>query len=298
MRFVTFRHREQVRPGVILGPVAGQGPFLIDGAHPARPEALQGLAPDMIGWIEAGLDDLSRALSDETPHPDCLLPIADVALMAPIPRPGKIVGAAFNYRDALIASGKAFPTEPVLFVRSGRTVIGPGQTVHIRPDCQITYEAELAVVIGKTALKVDRRDALSYVSAYCLFNDVSYTNYVKEDGGFVRGKNQPTSGPLGPWLVPAHLVPDPHRLPIAFDINGRTVQSSSTEQMLFGIEALIEYASARMPLEPGDIIATGTPGGVAANHVPPLWLAGGQRMTVRMPDIGVLTNDVKEGLNV
>ncbi len=187
---------------------------------------------------------------------------------------------------------REFPAEPVIFVKSMSTIIGPDDIIEIDTVNQVTYEAELAVVIGRQALKVSREEAMDYVSGYVIFNDVSTTNYVREDGGFVRGKNQPTSGPLGPWIRSCDDISDPYALAVTLDVDGRRLQDSNTSQMLYRIDELIEYASARMPLDVGDIIATGTPVGVAANHEPPAWLMPGMRVSARLEGLGQLNNIV------
>ncbi|WP_233208281.1 fumarylacetoacetate hydrolase family protein [Pollutimonas subterranea] len=289
MRFVTFLHEGKARAGVIH---QDSGDRLIDGGHPSRPAALQGLEPDMMAWIRFGLERLSHELSATEIAPECLLPLSAVKLLAPLRNPGKIVGAAFNYKDGLVFGKREFPAEPVIFVKSMSTVIGPDDIIEIDTVNQVTYEAELAVVIGRQALKVSRDDAMDYVSGYVIFNDVSTTNYVREDGGFVRGKNQPTSGPLGPWIRSCDDISDPYALAVTLDVDGRRLQDSNTSQMLYRIDELIEYASARMPLDLGDIIATGTPVGVAANHEPPAWLMPGMRVSARLEGLGQLNNIV------
>ena len=295
MRFVTFEHDGVARAGVIAQS-GRRGPedYVVDGAHPLRPAPLQDLKPTMQDWIRYGLQALSVALREEPPVDSCLLPLVQVKLLAPLPDPGKIVGAAFNYRDGLAQINRASPPQPVIFIKSASTIIGPADVIKIDPDNRITYEAELAVIIGKQALKISRHDVADYVCGYAIFNDVSVTNYVKQDGGFVRGKNQKTSGPIGPWIVSADDIPDPHDLAIRLDADGIRLQDSNTGQMLFRIDELIEYISAQMPLEPGDIIATGTPAGVAATHEPPAWLTPGMSLSICIDHLGELCNHVEK----
>lgn len=295
MRFVTFEQDGVARAGVMTkaGP-AGTDEYVVDGAHPLRPAPLRDLKPTMRDWIGYGLQALSVALRAESIPDACLLPLADVKLLAPLPDPGKIVGAAFNYRDGLAQINRAPPSQPVIFIKSASTIIGPADVIRIIPDNRVTYEAELAVIIGKQALKVSRHDIADYVCGYAIFNDVSVTNYVKQDGGFVRGKNQRTSGPIGPWIVSADDISDPHGLAVTLDADGTRLQDSSTNQMLFRIDELIEYISAQMPLEPGDIIATGTPAGVAATHEPPAWLTPGMSLSICIDHLGELRNQVEK----
>ena len=294
MRFVSF-HDEQggIVPGLLLGDPDGGQARVLDGSHALCRARLGGVRCDMQAWIEHGLAEAGAALlAGGAPEAACR-PLAAIRLAAPLPRPGKVVGAAFNYTDALAERGMDAPPEPVTFVKSGRTVVGPGDAIVLTPElANVTYEAELAVVIGTAALRVPRERAMDHVCAYSLFNDVSVTAMVKADGGFVRGKNQPTSGPFGPWLATPDEIGDPMALGIRLDVDGQVLQQSSTAQMLFDIATLIEYVSARMPLDPGDVIATGTPAGVAGAHAPPRWLAAGQRVTLAIEGLGKLSNPV------
>lgn len=292
MRFITFLQDGRARAGAVVSGRAGMASMVIDGAHSLRPAVLQGLEPTMLAWVGYGLEALSQQLSSVVPRPECLLPMFKVKLMAPLPNPGKIVGAAYNYKDGLLLRKRPFPKEPVIFVKSTSTVVGPGDTIKINPADQVTYEAELAVVIGRQALKVPRDQAMQHVSGYVIFNDVSVTNYVREDGGFVRGKNQATTGPLGPWILSADELENPYNVSVKLDVDGRRLQDSNTSQMLYRIDELIEYASARMPLDVGDIIATGTPAGVSANHEPPVWLKRGMSVSIRIDGLGELNNPV------
>lgn len=301
MRFVSYYNvTGHVVPGLLLGDPDTPKAWVLDIYHPSIATFYSDLPPTLSEWVEYGLHHITqRFLRMESVCHEAQLPLHALRLAAPIPRPGKIIGAAFNYVDALAERQMPPPSEPVIFVKSGRTVIGPGDAILVRPEAgDVTYEAELAVVIGKAALRVNKEDAMSYVAAYTLFNDVSATTLVKADGGFVRGKNQPTSGPLGPWLITPDEIVDPYDLAISLDINGRQLQQSTTRHMLFNIASLIEYASARMPLDPGDIIATGTPAGVAGAHMPPAWLRDGDMVSIAIHGFGTLSNPVKAGVSL
>jgi ureidoglycolate lyase len=292
MRFVSFRGPAgRAVAGVLLGD------RVADLSHPACRPLLGDIPPSLQALLDDGLAAWVRRLSDARFDDDALRPLADVALLAPV-RPAKVVGAAFNFTDALAERNMPPPAEPVTFVRSGRTVIGPGDPILIPPDVgNVGYEAELAVVIGRRALRVSRDEALRCVAGYVAHNDVSGSDLVKQDGGnFVRGKNLPASAPLGPWLVSADALPDPHAVGIRLDIDGRLLQDGSTRTMLFGIAELIAYISNRMPLEPGDVVATGTPAGVAAMHTPAAWLRPGATVTVELEGLGRLSNPVLAGV--
>lgn len=291
MRFVSFRGADgQAVAGVL------QGDQVADLSHRACREVLRGTPPSLLQFVEQGLDSWVRRFGEARFDADALRPLADLPLLAPL-RPGKVVGAAFNFTDALAERKMPHPAEPVTFVRSGSTVIGPGAAILIPPDVgNVGYEAELAVVIGLRALRVERDQALRYVAGYTAHNDVSGSDLIKRDGGnFVRGKNLPASAPLGPWLATPDEVPDPNRVGIKLAIDGRALQDGSTATMLFGIAHLISWLSYRMPLEPGDVIATGTPAGVAAMHNPPAWLTAGTTVTVEVEGFGRLSNPIQRG---
>ena len=292
MRFITLRAATGL-------PAAGivRGDRVVDLSHRACKPVLGDTAATVLAFVEQGLAAWTRRFEDTNFDADAMRPLSDVELLAPL-RPGKIVGAAFNFTDALAERGMAHPAEPVTFVRSGSTVIGPGAAILIPPDVgNVGYEAELAVVIGRRALCVSRAQAMRCVAGYTLHNDVSGSGLIKQDGGnFVRGKNLPASAPLGPWLITADELPDPYRVGIRLDIDGRRLQDGSTATMLFDIAALISFISQRMPLEPGDVIATGTPAGVAAMHTPPAWLLPGTTVTVELAGLGRLINPVRVGV--
>lgn len=317
MRFVTFvpgaaadragpplDSVETARVGLLLGDTDGGEGRVVDLAHPAVAQRL-GLSQDerprsLLAMLEQGIQGwVSRLgeLPDGPPDGPPAVPLSAVRLLAPLPRPGKIVGAAFNYTDALAERGTPPPAEPVTFVRSGSTVIGPDEPIVLPPDVgHVTYEAELAVVIGRRALAVDTADAMACVAGYTIHNDVSGSDLVRRDGGnFVRGKNLPASAPLGPWFVTADEIADPYSLAIRLDIDGRVLQDGSTRNMLHDIATLISHVSRLMPLDPGDVIATGTPAGVAAAHVPPAWLRPGTRVDIQLAGIGRLGNPVIAG---
>jgi 2,4-didehydro-3-deoxy-L-rhamnonate hydrolase len=293
VRFVSFQGPEG-RP--VAGVLRGEDQ-VVDLSHRACKQVLGDTPPSVQAFLEQGLQQWANGLSETRFDADAVRPLASLQLLAPLPRPGKVVGAAFNFTDALAERGMPHPAEPVTFVRSGCTVIGPGAPILIPPDVgNVGYEAELAVVIGRRALRIEREHAMRYVAGYTAHNDVSGSDLIKGDGGnFVRGKNLPASAPLGPWLATPDELPDPYRVGIKLDIDGRPLQHGSTATMLFNIAELICYISHRMPLEPGDVIATGTPAGVAAMHQPAAWLTPGTTVTVEVEGFGRLSNPVQRG---
>jgi ureidoglycolate lyase len=291
MRFVTF---SAAGSPLVAGIV--QDEQVVDLSHRSCAALLDGAPPSVLHFVEQGLDRWARRFAEARFDADALRPLATVRLHAPL-RPGNVVGAAYNFTDALAERQMAHPAEPVTFVRSGSTVIGPDEPILVPPDVgNVGYEAELAVVIGRRALRVAAADAMRHVAGYTAHNEVSGSGLIKADAAnFVRGKNLPATSPLGPWLATPDEVPYPYAVGIRLDIDGRRLQDGSTATMLFRIAKLVEYVSARMPLDPGDVLALGTPAGVAAMHSPPGWLAPGQVVTVEVQGFGRLSNPVHAG---
>jgi 2-keto-4-pentenoate hydratase/2-oxohepta-3-ene-1,7-dioic acid hydratase in catechol pathway len=212
----------------------------------------------------------------------------------PIAIPAKIVCVGLNYRDHAEEQGVDLPEAPLLFAKWPNTLIGPGEAIVIPPiTSKVDYEAELGVVIGARLRNVSEENALEGVRGYVCLNDVSARDLQFADGQWVRGKSLDTFCPVGPELVPAADVPDPQRLAIRAVVNGRALQDSSTAQMVFGVAAVIAHVSRAITLEPGDLIATGTPAGVGAFRDPPVFLQPGDEVTIEIERLGALTNPVR-----
>jgi 2-keto-4-pentenoate hydratase/2-oxohepta-3-ene-1,7-dioic acid hydratase in catechol pathway len=243
------------------------------------------MGPDLVGYLATGeATDGGR------------IPLADVRLLAPVPRPPKVIGIGLNYRDHAAETGKAIPEEPILFAKFANSVVGPGDPI-LLPEAsrEVDYEAELGVVIGRTAKGVDVADALSVVAGYTCVNDVSARDLQFRTSQWMPGKAVDTFLPCGPWIVTAEEIPDPQNLRVRCVLNGRTVQDSNTGQMVFGVAELVAFLSRTMTLEPGDLIATGTPAGVGFTRTPPVWLRDGDTVTIEIEGIGSLTNPVRQG---
>jgi 2-keto-4-pentenoate hydratase/2-oxohepta-3-ene-1,7-dioic acid hydratase in catechol pathway len=234
--------------------------------------------------------------------------LSEVELTAPLLRPGKLLAVAANYQEHITEAGAA-PLEkktlaPRLFLKPPTSIIGPGQAIELPSvSSQVDWEAELAVVIGRRAKDVEVADALGIVFGYAVANDVSARSMdygferVAGDGAvnffdWLAGKWLDGFAPLGPWLVTADEVPDAQDLPIELSVNGVVRQQGSTKQMIFGVAELVAFASRLMTLEPGDVLLTGTPSGVGMASGQ--FLAAGDRMTVSIGGLGVLTNGVVE----
>ena len=233
------------------------------------------------------VDHLCRAQVDA---PSETLP-PDAPLAAPISRPGKVVCLGLNYADHAAESGQPVPPEPLLFGKPSSCVVGPDSNVEMPPgEVHLDYEAELAIVMGRIARKVSRDDALDFVGGYACFNDVSERIAQMGDGQWFRGKSSDTFAPFGPWVVTPDEIPDPHALSIRCTVNDEVRQDSNTSQMVFKVADIVSYCSHVFTLEPGDVIATGTPPGVALGSGK--WLQPGDTMTVAIDGLGVLTNRV------
>ena len=216
----------------------------------------------------------------------------DASVLAPVPTPGKIVCVGLNYRDHAEEQDEEIPERPLLFSKAATCVTNPGDPIVHPPDERVDYEVELAVVIGRRARNVDAADAREYVAGYTVLNDVSGRNAQTSDGQFFRGKSYDTFAPMGPTLAAGDI--DSNGLDVACRVNGETKQSSNTEQFVFDVDELVEYISASMTLRPGDVISTGTPGGVGIFRDPPELLEPGDTVATEIEGIGRLENPVIE----
>lgn len=222
--------------------------------------------------------------------------VDDVTLEAPVPRPGKIICIGLNYRNHAIESGMEIPTSPIIFSKFVTSVTAPESPIVIpKGSVQTDYEAELAVVIGRRAKNVSAEDAINYVFGYTNLNDVSARDFQFADGQWQRGKSCDTFAPFGPFVATKDEISDPHALRIQFRLNGDTMQNSTTAELIFRIPEIIEFLSRSVTLEPGDIIATGTPPGVGFARKPPVFLKEGDVCEVEIEGLGVLINPVNGG---
>jgi acylpyruvate hydrolase len=220
-------------------------------------------------------------------------PLAEVELLPPIQRPGKVICVGLNYRSHLAEIGEPVPEYPILFFKAATSLIGHRQAIVLpRVSRQVDYEGELAVVIGRRGKYIAEQDALSYVAGYTCANDVSAHDIEFRTSQWTSGKMLDTFCPLGPVLLTRDEVPDPGCLRLRTILNGRTVQEACTSDMVFPVPALVSYISSLATLEPGDLILTGTPAGVGCNQQPQVFLQPGDRVSVQIDGIGTLTNGV------
>lgn len=300
MRFVTFSAGTagSLPSTPTLGIVVGE--TVVDLAA-----ALSGqvdVPSSMIEYIAAGEPlhaQVRAALAGRTEFdPSVSFPLADVTLHAPL-RPGKIVGVGLNYVEHVEESSrtldtdKDLPTRPVLFSKPGTAVVGPGQPIRHNGAMtqQLDWECELAVVIGTAAFGVSESDALGHVFGYSIVNDISARDQ-RRSGQWFFSKGQDSYAPFGPMIVTTDEIPDPHTLQLSLTVNGDQRQNGNSRHMLFKIPTLIADISSGVTLEPGDVIATGSPQGVGAAMDPPTFLQPGDVVACTIESIGTLSNPV------
>jgi acylpyruvate hydrolase len=215
----------------------------------------------------------------------------------PVPKPPKILCVGLNYNDHLEESGLKKPVYPEIFGRFATSLIAHGEPIwRPRESSALDYEAELAVVIGRGGRRIHRNRALDHVAGYSLFNDATIRDFQLRTPQWTMGKNFDGTGAFGPWLVtPDAVAPGAHGLRIQGRLNGQVMQDANTDQLIFDVPELIAMISVAMSLEPGDVIMTGTPGGVGAAHKPAVYMQPGDVFEVEIEGIGVLSNPVREG---
>jgi acylpyruvate hydrolase len=254
----------------------------------SRPE----LPTDIVEFLalgERGREAANAALADA----DALVDVADVTFLPVIPNPRKFLCVGRNYHDHVQEGRQDTPDVPVFFARFGSSLVGNREPI-VRPrvSTQLDWEGELGVVLGKPGRHVPADRALELVAGYTIFNDGSVRDYQARGVQWTAGKNFWRTGPFGPWLVTADEVPDPHGLELRTFVNGEQVQGANTTQLIFDIPALIAHVSEWLPLEPGDVIATGTPSGVGLYSDPPRFLEAGDSVAVEIEGLGRLENPV------
>jgi 2-keto-4-pentenoate hydratase/2-oxohepta-3-ene-1,7-dioic acid hydratase in catechol pathway len=268
---------------VRFGPKGAERPGLVDSA--GRVRDLSAHLMDITGALLSA--DALRRVGEIDP---ATLPLAPegARLATPIAGIGKIMCIGRNYREHAAELNNELPTEPLLFMKATSALNGPYDDVLIpRASTQMDYEAELAVIIGRPAKYVSRAEALSCVGAYAIINDVSERAFQRDRGGqMTKGKSCDTFAPIGPWLVTADEIADPQALHIVTEVDGSMRQNGVTSDMVFPVAELVSYLSQFMTLHPGDVIATGTPSGVAGGMKPPRWVTPGQVVTIRIDGLG------------
>lgn len=219
----------------------------------------------------------------------------DVRLKAPVLKPNKIICVGHNYKDHILEMGRELPEYPVAFAKFNNTIIGPEDDIPL-PDItnQLDYEAEFAIVIGRKARNVSYDEARDYVAGYTIANDITARDMQRRTIQWLQGKTLDGSAPLGPWLVTRDEIQDPHNLEVVLHVNGEERQRANTKNLVFNVNRLIEFFSEILTLEPGDVILSGTPGGVGFARNPQVFLKDGDEVRIEVENIGVLKNTVRK----
>jgi 2-keto-4-pentenoate hydratase/2-oxohepta-3-ene-1,7-dioic acid hydratase in catechol pathway len=281
MKLATFSAAGTTRIGVV------EGEQIVDLSR-----AAPGLPTEMAAFLAAG-DAASDVAKSAVASGDGRLSRSEVALLAPILRPPKILAIGLNYKDHIAETGRPMPEVPVVFNKQSTAVVAPGAAIHRPPESeQLDYEGELAVVIGRRCRRVSRAAAAQVVAGYTIVNDVSVRDWQFRVPTMTMGKSWDTHCPIGPWIVTADEIGDPHRLDIHTTVDGELRQRSNTSELLFDCFDLIAHLSTAFTLEPGDVISTGTPAGVGAAMQPPRWLVPGNVVRVAIEKLGYLENSV------
>lgn len=284
MKLVTFSRRGHLS----IGKISGNQVVDLPASDPTLPAT-------MLELLAGGAAMMQRA-REVSADRGVTFPLADVRLEAPVPNPSKFLAIGMNYAkhvEEAKRAGVQVPDSQVWFNKQVSCINGPFDPVHMpKVSDKLDYEAELGVVIGKRCRHVSASDARSVIAGYLVCNDVSVRDWQKRSATMTLGKSFNTTGPIGPWIVTDDEVPDPHALTLRMLVNGKLRQEISTGEMVFNIYEQIAYLSTVMTLEPGDVLATGTPSGVGAAMEPPSWLQIGDVMRVEIDDIGHIENVV------
>jgi len=280
MKLCTFSHGGSKRVGLV------DGDSILDlaAAAPALPR-------EMVRFLEAGRDALTAARAALAKGPR--VPLAEARLEAPIARPPKFLAVGLNYADHVAESGLETPKLPMIFNKQSTCVVGPHDPVHVpRASHVVDYEGELGFVIGRRCRHVSREAAADVIAGYLVVNDVTVRDWQFRVPTWTMGKSFDTHGPIGPWIVTTDELADPHQLRLRTWVNGELLQESNTKQLIFDCFALVEHLSTAFTLEPGDIVATGTPSGVGIARKPPVLLKAGDVVRVEIDGIGAIENPV------
>jgi 2-keto-4-pentenoate hydratase/2-oxohepta-3-ene-1,7-dioic acid hydratase in catechol pathway len=236
-----------------------------------------------------GLEEAAKIAAASEPD----VALEGTHLLPPIPDPGKIICVGLNYHAHVAETGRKLTEKPALFNRFAESQIGHLQPmIKPRESDQLDYEGELAIVIGKAGRRISEQDALGYVAGYACYNDGSVRDWQYHTTQFLPGKNFNGTGAFGPWLVSSDEIPDPSALRLTTRLNGNVMQTATVDMMITSIAAQIAYISTFTTLEPGDVIVTGTPGGVGSKRTPPLFMKAGDVIEVEIDRIGILRNTV------
>jgi 2-keto-4-pentenoate hydratase/2-oxohepta-3-ene-1,7-dioic acid hydratase in catechol pathway len=286
MKLITFEHEGQTRVGTLHDAEVVDFGSAWGDRGPAPSSLLELLRGGSTALAEARAADAGASKSAR-------LPLKSVRLLSPLPRPAKVLCVGLNYRDHAEETGQPIPKVPIFFTKAPTSVIGPEAPIVLPIDSeQVDYEAELVIVIGSPCRRADPARARGAIAGYTIMNDVSARDWQFRTSQWFIGKTFDTFAPMGPALVTADEIGDPHVLDVSLRLNGTAMQQSSTRHLIFGVTDLVVELSRVMTLEPGDVIATGTPGGVGFTRKPPVFLRPGDRVEISIAGVGTLSNPV------
>jgi 2-keto-4-pentenoate hydratase/2-oxohepta-3-ene-1,7-dioic acid hydratase in catechol pathway len=281
MKLARFTHHGTTRLGAVLGDE------VVDLSVAARR-----LPTDILGLLAEGEPALAAAAIGADAASE-RIPLASVRLEAPVPEPPKFLAIGINYADHIEETGRERPEHPIFFNKQRTCVTGPFDAIRLPPTSdQVDFEGELGMVVGQRCRDVPVERALDVVAGYLVVNDVSVRDWQHRAPTWTLGKSYDTHGPIGPWIVTADEVPDPQALRLRTWVSGELMQDASTADMVFNCAEQIAILSAAFTLEPGDIISTGTPGGVGYTREPPRYLRGGDTVRVSIDGVGAIENAV------
>jgi 2-keto-4-pentenoate hydratase/2-oxohepta-3-ene-1,7-dioic acid hydratase in catechol pathway len=299
MKLITFSLKETIQIGVLRETVTINLNSL-SAIHVNTNNEESTFPTDMLQLVKlgkTGLDYIETMLNwldeNESYKAEVEVDTNSIKLLAPISNPGKVVCVGNNYMDHCIEQNVVPPKQPMIFSKWASCIIGPNEDVILPEDSeQVDYEAELAVIIGKEGKNIPENQALDYIYGYTVMNDVSARDIQFEDVQWVRGKSYDTFAPIGPAIVTADEIEDPHNLDIRLTVNGETLQDSNTKHLIHKIPYIISYLSKGFTFQPGDVIATGTPHGVGVFRNPPIFLKKGDVCTIEIEKVGTLKNPI------
>ena len=280
MRLASFRTAQ----GASYGAVTDQG--IVDLGR-----RLGNRYSDLRALLERnGLEEARKAAGAAADYKE-----SEVSWLPLIPNPGKIVCVGLNYEEHRQETGRDKTEQPALFLRLAESQVGHRQPI-LRPreSKNLDYEAEIAVVIGRAGRRISQKDSWDHIAGYSCYNDGSVRDWQRHTIQWTAGKNFASTGGFGPWMVSADEIPAGALLTLSCRLNGERMQHATTEQMIFKIPKLIEYISSFTTLAPGDVIVTGTPGGVGARRNPPVWMKPGDKVEIEIDKVGVLVNTIGE----
>lgn len=278
MKLLSFKYKGQIQIGALVA----------EQIVPAGTD----LPCNMLDFLAAG-EPAIQTLQTKIDAGLNLLTLSEVQLLAPIPRPGKFLGIGLNYADHISETGRDKPEYPTFFTKQSTCVVGMGAAIHMPPVSEkVDYEGELGFVIGKRCKHVSVEDAPKMIAGYTICNDVTVRDWQQRTPTWTLGKSFDTHGPMGPWLVTADEIADPHNLSLKTWVDDELRQNANTGDMLFNCYEMVAYLSQVMTLEPGDVISTGTPAGVGVKMKPRGYLKPGQTVRIEIEGLGALVNSV------